>query len=783
MNFSKKNHQDLKAIKCNKRKILKQITFLLLILLSIKATAQQGINYKALIKDGGGNVIANENITVQFTILEGGGKVYQEIHNPMTDANGIIIINIGEGTPGFGLFSNIDWSTNDQELTVEIDTGSGLVDMGTSAFKNVPFAIQANNAETAVTALNVTGLEALNEGNGIGYRIIGKDPANYGNIGLNAIGLSNSSVPSSTNGATGDYATVMGSRTTASGVYATAMGLRSNASGTSTTATGQDTSASGIYATAMGLMTNASGNSSTAMGQDTSASGSSSTAMGQDTSASGNFATAIGFETTAISFNSLAIGRYNTISGSPAVWISSDPLFVIGNGSSSISRSNALTVLKNGTIIAPTLTNTLINTAGNKALISKEYADTNYNDISTGLEALDEGNGIGHRIIDKDPTKYGNIGLDAVDLSDSFGVSTTRGATGNSSTAMGDSTTASGFRSTAMGTSTIASGDNSTTMGQLTTASGGDSTAMGNSTIASGTVSTAIGNSNVASGFASTAMGQSTAASGNYSTSMGQGTIAASLHSVALGRYNLGGGNPTTWVATDPLFEIGNGASFGTRANALTVLKSGKIGIGTSTPIIQLQIEGGSDASLANDTSGYLLIGDVDGDNIVMDNNEIMARSNALESTLFLQQNGGAVAVNGAVVHASDRRLKNNISTLNYGLDEILQLKPVSYNWKNRPEKTQQSLGLIAQDLKAVISELVQVENDKEQLFHVNYTELIPVLIKAIQEQQEIINSLKSTVDSQQSVINKQDIKVEAQNNNYEKLLKRVEYLEANSNQ
>ena len=89
-------------------KTLQHLVTYVFVLLTIGATAQQGINYKALIKDNGGNVVANENITIQFQILEGAGmvNVYQETHNPMTDAKGIVIVNIGEGTPDSGIILN-----------------------------------------------------------------------------------------------------------------------------------------------------------------------------------------------------------------------------------------------------------------------------------------------------------------------------------------------------------------------------------------------------------------------------------------------------------------------------------------------------------------------------------------------------------------------------------------------------------------------------------------------------------------------------------------------------
>lgn len=129
-------------------KALKYITTILLLLVSISATAQQGINYKALIKDGSGNVVANDLIQVQFIILDGAVNVYEESHTPTTDSNGMIILNIGEGLPiGGSNFSTIDWSSNNHFLNVQINTGGGLTDMGTTAFKTVPYALQAKTAE------------------------------------------------------------------------------------------------------------------------------------------------------------------------------------------------------------------------------------------------------------------------------------------------------------------------------------------------------------------------------------------------------------------------------------------------------------------------------------------------------------------------------------------------------------------------------------------------------------------------------------------------------------
>jgi hypothetical protein len=110
-----------------------------------------------------------------------------------------------------------------------------------------------------------------------------------------------------------------------------------------------------------------------------------------------------------------------------------------------------------------------------------------------------------------------------------------------------------------------------------------------------GAHSTAMGFNTIANGPYSVAIGYGTRASGTASTAMGLKSNAESYNSVAIGRYNVGGGNPTSWIDSDPLFEIGIGNAglpFDNRANALTVLKNGKVGIGTATPQSELAVNG-----------------------------------------------------------------------------------------------------------------------------------------------------------------------------------------------
>jgi hypothetical protein len=74
-----------------------------------------------------------------------------------------------------------------------------------------------------------------------------------------------------------------------------------------------------------------------------------------------------------------------------------------------------------------------------------------------------------------------------------------------------------------------------------------------------------------------------------------------------------------------------------------TVAPDGNVGIATVDPLARLHIASGSDASLT--TNGFMMLGSEASGNIVIDNNEIIARNNGAISTLFLQNSGGPVQI------------------------------------------------------------------------------------------------------------------------------------------
>jgi hypothetical protein len=147
---------------------------------------------------------------------------------------------------------------------------------------------------------------------------------------------------------------------------------------------------------------------------------------------------------------------------------------------------------------------------------------------------------------------------------------------GTDSVAMGYGTRAQGDEGTAFGTYSDAYGNNSTALGEASTAQGTASIAGGQGANATGSYAIALGDNANADGYNSAAFGYTTYAEGNNSTAFGYYTSALSFDATSIGTYNVdGGSDPTNWVPTDPLFEVGNGTSYQNLSDALEVLKNG----------------------------------------------------------------------------------------------------------------------------------------------------------------------------------------------------------------
>ena len=329
----------------------------------------------------------------------------------------------------------------------------------------------------------------------------------------------------------------------------------------------------------------------------------------------------------------------------------------------------------------------------------------------------------------------------------------------NGSISIGKETEATAELSVALGHKNLARGTYSFAIGDRTTADGITSVALGALTKASNFYSMAVGYESKAIGQTSFATGFLTEAIGKNSFSLGENTKARGSTSVAMGKKSQANGNTSLATGTETKSEGENSATFGknTISNAPN---SVAMGVGTVAQ---------SDNSL--------VIGQYN--ELVFTNNEILFQigrgtEDYRIDAFKVYKNGNANLSQNLSVRRldemSDKRLKKDIDELSYGLKEILQLNPKSYFWKNQ-ENNQKSMGLIAQDVRKVIKEIVSESNDKDKTLTISYTSLIPVLINAIQDQQQIIENQNSKINA----LNKELINNEEALNNLNERVKQIE--------
>jgi hypothetical protein len=165
----------------------------------------------------------------------------------------------------------------------------------------------------------------------------------------------------------------------------------------------------------------------------------------------------------------------------------------------------------------------------------------------------------------------------------------------------------------------------------------------------------------------------------------------------------------------------------------------------------------GQDFVIGNASSSKSVIFFTGGDATANEKFRINSNGVVLKSDLFpTLDNSYSLGKTGArwtavwsangTIQTSDRRLKTNIQELKYGLQEVMKMQPVKYNWKDNPNNNSK-VGLIAQEVQSIIPEVVIGDQTKENL-GMNYAELVPVLVNAIKEQQQQIEELKKRIET-----------------------------------
>ncbi len=724
---------------------LKYKVFIIIALMSLAAFSQQGINYQGIARDANGGLLTDTEITLELSILKStvdGGVIYGEIDTVMTDVNGVFSLVIGNGQPVKGVFTDIDWAEDKHFLSVALN-GTAI---GVTEFMGVPYA-QALGKWQA----HKNGVTAKGTGGSI---YVGENAGENDNFTDNHnIGLGENALQRNSEGSDNIALGLESLRFNILGIQNTAIGnqaLFNNSEGHRNTAIGKSA-----------LFSNTNGSNNIANGY---------TALYTNTSGSNNMAN--GYRAL---YNNTE-GENNIANGYTALYTNTSGSNNIASGYQALFNSNvgnSNIALGYSTLFSNTEGNSNI-AIGTMALHSNTTGSSNiangYNALSKNTEG-DFNIAQGHYALFSNTTGSNNVanGKGALSRNINGSNNIANGSAALSRNVTGSSNIANGLEAlfnNTEGHDNIASGARAL----YSNVGGGNNIAFGNSSLTSnkyanyniaiGTNSMkdkTFGNSNVAIGFA--------AAESNTTGSYNVGVGDLTLHSNITGSGNVAIGRSAGRLSlgSNNVF-IGYKAGYNeTGSNKLYINNdiseypliygdfetsevsfNANVGIGIKEPATSLHVRFGNDANL-DSGSGYLLLGEEAYNNLVLDSNEIQARENGVASTLFLQKEGGSLKIGGevyvdnSIVHASDKRLKRDIEDISYGLKEILQLQPAQYYWKGKTQDYK-SLGLIAQDVEEVIKNIVTYNKDIDR-YGVSYIELIPVLIKAIQDQQKIIDS------------------------------------------
>ena len=147
----------------------KALLFLFAMMLTVAtlfAQAPQKMSYQAVVRNANNTLVTNQNVSARISILQGsvnGTPVYVETHSTTTNINGLLTVEVGEGTAVSGTMSGIDWANGPFYLKSEIDPNGGVNYSieGVQQLMSVPYALYAGQAGNvpafAITPVDTTG--------------------------------------------------------------------------------------------------------------------------------------------------------------------------------------------------------------------------------------------------------------------------------------------------------------------------------------------------------------------------------------------------------------------------------------------------------------------------------------------------------------------------------------------------------------------------------------------------------------------------------------------------
>ena len=805
-NYNTNDNENIKPVKLvqllnyNKmRKIHRFILTFAMALCSMAVLAQNGFNYQAVIRDENGNLLVNHKIALRITLLNGDNSLYQEQQTLTTNAYGAISVVVGTGTILSGTsFANVPWSNGNISMRTEFnpdpDNSSTFDVIGTTLLQSVPFAEYAkttgeveNPTNIKIQATATTGdEEALfevkdNEGKVVfavyknGVRVYVDDTDNGGKAaksGFAVTGRKAKDGEASTYFAVDNYGTQVyvddeGSDKAAKAKFAVTSVKKGkdgdkaevenylvvNKQGTQVYVDGDESSDKAAKAK-FAVTSVKKGKATTE--DNVFVINEEGTNVFVDDQSDGKAAKAKfavtsvkkGKDGESLADNYLVVNDEGT------------KVYVDGEDSKAAKAKFAVTSVRSGKAEEAD-DFFLINKDGTKVFIDEEAqgkaakAKFAVTSVKKGKDGENAGNS-DYMLIDSDSTriyidetgnakaaksgfavtgksanKAGNKNLFNIDL-------TQTAETINDENRVYWYPKKNAFLVGKLQVDSAAQvGENSFNAGYQNKAIGNYSQALGYQSIATGQSSFACGNSAKATGNSSAAFGARVYAKGNTSYAFGVETIAKGDHSIAIGSEATSIGNSTVAIGCGTIAKSYCETAMGALNTNYTPI-GGRFDMNTNDKLFVIG-------------NGYYYY------------NSETHKLDTMRSDALIVYKSGNMTVNGTITHgglvgSSDIRLKKDIQPLNGALDKILQLRGVSFYWKNKEEMAaakgkdvnnfsygfgpEKQIGVIAQEIEKVVPELVVTDNDGFKA--VKYENLTPLLIEAIKEQNNKIEELEA---------------------------------------
>jgi hypothetical protein len=238
-----------------------------------------------------------------------------------------------------------------------------------------------------------------------------------------------------------------------------------------------------------------------------------------------------------------------------------------------------------------------------------------------------------------------------------------------------------------------------------------------------GSYSFASGYNTMAKGRYSTAIGYWTRALGYCSIATGYGTSALGDNSVAMGNYSMAKGNYSNAIGyqNNAIGDYSIAMGYGTSSLGENSIAMGRYAVALGQNSFAINLMGVLPTPKVGD---------------------------------FIFRISGATEIGGNVgwTNYSDQRLKKDIQILSAenNLDKIIRLKGIKFRWKDNDARL--NLGFIAQEVKDIVPECVHYD-ELNDIYSMEYTAIIPVLVEGIKEQQKLIEAQRIDIKSLQHQI------------------------------